>query len=200
MLYRIEIHGISPLIQHSSVGINPNDPINIEKKTITAKKGRNRTESDDARLAELECLSGFWMDNNRLPTIPPAVLRANIETSARRLKQGALVREGLVVTATQFDWDKPRYGKTIEELTKSTMFSTSVRVQQQRLMRVRPKFDVPWSLLAEIDGDDELVDSDKISAWLAIGGRRVGLGDWRPEKSGSYGRYKVVNVENVSSS
>ena len=44
------------------------------------------------------------------------------------------------------------------------------------------------------DVDPELVDRDKLTAWLALGGRRVGLGDWRPEESGQYGRFDVEEV------
>lgn len=44
------------------------------------------------------------------------------------------------------------------------------------------------------DVDPELVDKDKLTAWLALGGRRVGLGDWRPQTSGHYGRFNVEKV------
>ena len=44
------------------------------------------------------------------------------------------------------------------------------------------------------DVDPEQVDEEKLTAWLATGGRRVGLGDWRPEKSGHYGRFDVEKV------
>ena len=44
------------------------------------------------------------------------------------------------------------------------------------------------------DVDEELVDRDQLMAWLATGGRRIGLGDWRPEKSGHYGRFDVEKV------
>ena len=44
------------------------------------------------------------------------------------------------------------------------------------------------------DVDEELVDKAKLTAWLAVGGRRIGLGDWRPEKSGVFGRFDVEDV------
>ena len=34
-------------------------------------------------------------------------------------------------------------------------------------------------------------------AWLALGGRRVGLGDWRPQTSGHYGRFDVKEVSEL---
>ena len=44
------------------------------------------------------------------------------------------------------------------------------------------------------DVDEELVDKEKLTAWLARRGRRIGLGDWRPEKSGVFGRFDVEGV------
>ncbi len=58
----------------------------------------------------------------------------------------------------------------------------------------RAKFDCPWSVVGVADVDPELVDRAQLTAWLATGGRRVGLGDWRPEKSGHYGRFNVEKV------
>ena len=48
------------------------------------------------------------------------------------------------------------------------------------------------------DVDEELVDKAKLTAWLALGGRRIGLGDWRPEKSGVFGRFDVEDVTELA--
>ena len=55
-------------------------------------------------------------------------------------------------------------------------------------------FDMPWSCAYTLDCDDELVDKSQLEAWLDIAGRRIGLGDWRPEKSGDYGRYETTSI------
>ena len=51
-----------------------------------------------------------------------------------------------------------------------------------------------WLVVGVADVDEELVDKAKLTAWLAVGGRRIGLGDWRPEKSGAFGRFDVAGV------
>ena len=93
MEFEVKIKGIRPIIMHSAAGLNPRLPANIEKTQITSQQGKNRSESDDARLAELECLLSLWLDAET-PTIPASAVRACIETSARRLRQGLKVREG----------------------------------------------------------------------------------------------------------
>ncbi len=43
------------------------------------------------------------------------------------------------------------------------------------------------------------MDREKLTAWLALGGRRIGLGDWRPEKQGGvFGRFDVEEVTELA--
>ena len=67
-------------------------------------------------------------------------------------------------------------------------------VSGKRIPRTRAKFDCPWSVVGVADVDPELVDRVKLTAWLALGGRRIGLRDWRPEKNGRFGRFDVEQV------
>ena len=73
-----------------------------------------------------------------------------------------------------------------------------VVVASQSILRTRAKFDCPWSVVGVADVDEELVDKAQLTAWLALGGRRIGLGDWRPEKSGFYGRFDVEDVTELT--
>ena len=100
-----------------------------------------------------------------------------------------MVREGLMVTKSHFEYDEDRYGTTLEELGESCQHQAPVVVQRNRILRTRAMFDLPWKAIFEIDGEGELVDADKLQVWLDIAGRRIGLGDWRPEKSGMHGRF-----------
>ena len=195
MLYRITIDGVSPLIMHSSVGIDPLLPINVEKAEITRKRGSNRTSADDARLRELETVGSLWLDTAQKPTIPASALRATIEIGARKLKQGPQVREGMIITDVDFRYDTDRYGRTIEELQSTVQFTVPVVVQRNRILRTRAMFDVPWSCTFGVDADDELVSKEHLERWMDIAGRRIGLGDWRPEKSGTYGRFELSSIE-----
>ena len=195
MLYDIEIRGIRPIVMHSGEGLDLKLPANIEKAEITKKRGSNRTTSDDARLAELECQLSLWLDREAKPTIPAAALRSCIETGARKLKQGPQVREGMIVEEVLgFDYDKSVYGEGVDTLMKTTQFSVGVVVQRSHMLRTRAKFEMPWSCRFVLDCDDELVDQEKLESWLDIAGRRIGLGDWRPEKSGDYGRFETVSI------
>ena len=109
MLFNVEIRGVRPIIHHSGAGLDPKHPANIEKSDLTRKRGSNRTESDESRIAELECQLALWLDENGQPTIPAAALRSCIETASRKLQQGPQVREGLIVSEVQdFFYDRER--------------------------------------------------------------------------------------------
>ena len=96
---------------------------------------------------------------------------------------------------TSFEYNVQRYGKTVEQIGKSAQFTVPVVVQRARVLRTRAMFELPWSVTATLDVDDELVDKTHLESWLDIGGRRIGLCDWRPEKSGQYGRFDVKTIK-----
>ena len=201
MQYEVKIKGIRPIImRNGTAGLDVRSPAKLEMAEIARKSGTNRTASDDARLQELECQTSLWLDEKGAPTVPASALRACIETGARKLRQGPQVREGLMVDAVlSFEYNKRKYGTSIEKLGKTTQFTTPVVFQRNRLLRTRAKFD-EWEVTFQLYADDELVDQSQLEAWLDIAGRRIGLGDWRPEKSGNYGRFEVVSINIVSES
>lgn len=196
MRHQITIEGLSALIVHSTAGMDARHEWAIEIKEISRKRGDNRTETDDKRIAWLETALSLWLDDNKCPTINPAALRANLEAAARKLKQGPQVREGLVIEGwPTFTWDEARYGSTFEEVVESAQYVVPVKVQRNRVMRTRAKFDTPWRCTFVADCDDELIDEAMLKRWVDIGGSRLGIGDWRPEKSGSFGRFQLVSIE-----
>lgn len=197
MLFAIEIVGDNPIIMHSAAGLDTTSDISRAINEIAKKKGTNRTEADELRLRELECQRSLWLDEAGQPNIPKPALRSCIETGARKLKQGPQVREGMIVQQTEFRFDRDRYGNSIEEWRRKCQFTVPVVVGRNRVLRTRAKFDMPWTVSATIYGDEEMLDRTKLETWLDIAGQRIGLGDWRPEKSGEYGRFSVKSVEVV---
>ena len=190
MRYRCTLTGVAPIILHNgAAGLDTRSPAKLEISAITKKRGSNRTEADDIRLIELECQNSLYLDDDGRPTIPASAVRACIEKGARKGKQGGQVREGLIVESVDsFTYDVARYGSTVEELGKRAQFTVPVVVQRARILRTRAKFD-EWTVVCTVDADDELVDRAQLTAWLDVAGRRIGLCDWRPEKSGQYGRF-----------
>lgn len=59
-----------------------------------------------------------------------------------------------------------------------------------RMMTSRPKFN-KWSAEFEILLNDPAVDSSTINEILDHAGKYVGVGDWRPEKKGMFGKFLI---------
>ena len=200
MQYRITVSGVSPIIHHNgAAGLDTRSAVSREIATIAAKRGGNRTEPDDDRLRELEAQRALWLDESGAPAIPATAIRAAIEAGARKRKQGPQVRGGLMVLSTAFAYDTEKYGTGVEELGRTTQYTVPVVVQRSRILRTRAKFDMPWSCTFEVDVDDEVIDQSQLLEWLDIAGRQIGLGDWRPEKSGMFGRFTESDIERVES-
>ena len=196
--YRICLRGVRPLIMHNSMaGLDKRSPANQEKSELTKKQGRNRTQRDEERLQELECQTSLWLDLTGQPTVPAAALRACLETAARKLKEGALVREGVAIEDVEHFAYDTELGTTVEELGRSVQFTTNVVIQRNRILRTRAKFD-NWGVIFVVEADDEMVEEGQLRRWLEIGGRRIGLGDWRPERSGDFGRFQVESIERIT--
>ena len=63
-----------------------------------------------------------------------------------------------------------------------------------RMMTERPKFN-KWSAEFEIIINDPAVPIEVINEILEHAGKYVGVGDWRPEKKGMFGKFMIVSFK-----
>lgn len=69
-------------------------------------------------------------------------------------------------------------------------------VTKGRIIRHRPRLD-RWSVTIEIEYDPTLLTAVQLRQVVDDAGSRVGLGDFRPERKGPFGRFQVTHwVEN----
>jgi hypothetical protein len=62
-----------------------------------------------------------------------------------------------------------------------------------RIVRHRPRLD-EWSLSFELEYDSDLMSRDQVEMIVRDTGRRVGLGDFRPENKGMFGRFDLIEI------
>jgi hypothetical protein len=60
-----------------------------------------------------------------------------------------------------------------------------------RIMRHRPRLN-SWGADINIDIDLSMIESDTVHQLLEESGKRLGLGDYRPERGGPFGRFALV--------
>jgi hypothetical protein len=66
-------------------------------------------------------------------------------------------------------------------------------VNRAAIRRARPLIP-EWEALLVFDIDEEAIPVEMFASVLGYGLARVGLGDWRPEKSGRFGRARVLEM------
>jgi len=79
---------------------------------------------------------------------------------------------------------------------KYTVDERPVVVQKARIIRYRPKWE-QWSLEFDVVIMDEDIASEVVKQALDNGGRYVGIGDFRPSKGGSFGRFQVTEFKEI---
>jgi hypothetical protein len=76
-----------------------------------------------------------------------------------------------------------------------TIDSRRAVVQGNGIIRSRPKFEA-WSADFDVLYDPDLItDEDIFKAVLTDAGNRIGIGDYRPQKTGWFGRFNVAERE-----
>lgn len=63
-----------------------------------------------------------------------------------------------------------------------------------RIMRHRPRFDC-WGAKFELMVDDNLLSAEMAHQLLQEAGQSIGIGDFRPEKRGPFGTFRVTKFE-----
>ena len=86
----------------------------------------------------------------------------------------------------------------IHETQKWNTFSISAvnPNTKGRMMTHRPKLD-KWSITFDLIFNEEDMPMEVIKQILDHGGQYVGIGDWRPDKKGQYGKFIVEKFEEV---
>lgn len=180
---KFHLEGASPLLMHSDRLIDPLDPIVQKMKRITGKI--KKTEDDLTELGKLEFLGGIYHNDEIGPYIPAVNVERMLRDGATMSRMGTKVRQGMSLMEDRVPliYDGPR---TLEELTHDMRFHhrTSVKVQKNRILRVRPWFR-DWSASFTLLYDEKLFDAEQVRNIVTTCGDYIGLGDWRPR----YGRF-----------
>ena len=174
---------------HSDRGANPLDPDVIKHKELTSK--RKKTDDDHRAIAKSEWLLALYWDKKNGPYIPSMNVRASLIGGAKFNKLGTHVKRStlLEIERIPLEYDGPR---NIKGLFDSGNFidTRSVVVMSKRLMRNRPVFQ-NWSLVFEMSYDEKQLEERDLMTAFKEAGKLIGIGDFRPEKGGLFGRYSV---------
>lgn len=152
------------------------------------KKTREKMKVYDP---EIEAEKGAYRTSKGELYVPAEALKASIlratlfrKAEGKKISLKPLVAAGVLIQPLQIILNKQKY-----EIDLRT-----VVIQRQRIVRARPLIN-DWAIKFNIIYDENLISSDVIQTCLEDAGLRIGLLDFRPEKGGSFGTFKITKFE-----
>jgi hypothetical protein len=182
--HRFQVTGIFPLLTH-----NP--------KAMGAASAGPKIRK--IPTPEEEALAGCYRDAKGNFCIPAVAFRSSLlnslknkkfgKSSAISVMQAAVFNHPASELAVLCDPD------TGKPLTKYEIDTRRAIIQRNGVMRSRPRFE-SWAceITLVIDGDS-VVSPEMIEEHLNIAGQSIGVGDFRIERRGFFGAFKVELVK-----
>ena len=78
--------------------------------------------------------------------------------------------------------------------TKYNIDRRPVVIGKARVLRCRPCWS-PWQMRLALEMDKELISAENVLSSLSLAGRIIGIGDYRPEKGGGFGRFTAELIK-----
>ncbi|WP_455387484.1 hypothetical protein [Petrachloros mirabilis] len=195
-LVTVRLIGLSPLITHKW---SEKAKAMIRDKQQTGKKTKNR----DLRDPEQECKDAtYWCDAKcTIPGAPVVAVKAAVIEAAHNdlgfpktlLRKSLFIypagRESIV--PLEFAKQGCGQGSKDSKFPAGELTEDVVRVGQGSTdLRYRPYF-YDWAITTQWQIDAELLQVQDLLILLDRAGFGVGICEWRPEKGGEYGRFRV---------
>lgn len=188
MRIRATIKGMSPLLMHR---FGEDAEVSLGSGTRVSIRANGATPRE---IAAKKC----YKDADGNLHIPGSNILACI------VGVGSYHKSGRVKLTTQKSSLIPA-GITVEDLICSLgtkdfeVDSRSVVIPATggRVMEHRPRLD-EWQISFTLDVDEEMFSERTVRLLLTDAGRKIGLGDYRPQRKGPFGRFTVTGWEILS--
>lgn len=187
---KIRITGDSALLMNKDTLSDPLNPKTQEIKLLTSK--RKKVEEDHLQIAALQYASSLYYDESVGLYIPGAMFKAAMVNGAKMQRLGAAFKRSVIVLEDMLPLNYKGDARTPEQLwaDKNFVDVRSVGVQTARVMRYRPKIR-DWSATATVLYSEDLIEESDLMRAIQNAGMFAGVGDFRPECGGNFGRFSV---------
>lgn len=176
-----KVQGASPLLTHNPAGMGQaSDSLKTKKSQIPTP--------------EAEAAAGLYITEAGHFGLPAASFRGALVGAAKGRKFGKTFAtsavKGAVFVSDELCTILDENG---DPATDYVIDARRAKVGTSGITRHRPKF-TDWFTVITFDVDDDILSGDQVMDLLEIAGRSVGVGDYRPECSGWFGRFEVVEM------
>lgn len=171
------VTGTSPLLMNSAAGYGQAAPGEIPTPEVEAERGAYRLPDGSLYFPA----AGFR----------GALVHAGSGQRIGKRAATSVLKSTIFATAEAAPLTDPATGDPIRDYVIDVRRSVPPGARGGvSVMRARPRLD-KWAATVAFEYDEALIDPGMILHFLAIGGRNVGVGNFRPEKGGWFGRFTV---------
>ena len=173
---KVEIEGTSPLLMNK---------YNVEAE-LERQKGKRITKTYDPK-EEAE-KSAYWsLGKKKELIIPSEVLYASILNASSFHRIGKRSAKSILAGSIKVEPMEVSLGTN-----KYVIDTRPVVIQRARVLKSRAKLE-KWKVSFNIIYSEDLIaDPQIIKTVLEEAGQRIGIMDFRPQKGGMYGCFKVI--------
>jgi hypothetical protein len=185
-IYHVTIEGVSALLQHR---------FDEEAESDEPVRGQHRAKKTPREKAEQ---AAYRNKAGNLYHPGSALARLLREAGASHKERGSrrsvkyIVPAAVIVVEDAIEL----HSAAGEPLRDYEVDSRPVVIPSTkgRIMSHRPRSD-KWQMSFTLEVDEQLMDAELVHQLLEEGGRRLGIGDYRPEKGGPFGRFAILTWE-----
>ena len=189
------------LIYTAEIGIKGTFPMLMHKCGTMEKKVQNATTDYSEEWVNTVYLGM----QEKIVVYPSMNIDAMFKTAAKGQKIGKnfmtkIVPTGIVVNEFEIPVLDPNGGKiTIDDIRNNEWtFTCQAIVNKSRINRTRAMFPVGWMMNWTISVYSPLLKPEIIKDLMERAGYEVGIGDWRPAKSGKFGQFELYKFNALS--
>lgn len=153
-------------------------------------KSKKRTGA----MAEHEIEDKLYLDEKKKPQLPAVYIKNAITEAAKQFKivgKGKSTYSKIVASTVDIE---PFYINLEAKDYGVFRISAVNPMTKGRMMTERPKFE-KWKASFQIILNDPAVPISVINEILEHAGKYVGVGDWRPEKKGIFGKFMIAEFK-----
>lgn len=178
---KLKIKGVSPLLINR---FKENDEVKEAVKKSTKKDYGTPREQAEATAYRDEDTQKIWIPSTWI-TGAFRSIASDYKMPGSRKSVKSVAGGVLVPLEEKCYFDEGYKVKDVE------IDSRPCVIQRARIMRHRARLE-NWTISAEIQIDDEIVPVADVHQILNDAGRRAGMGDFRTQKGGPFGRFQIT--------
>lgn len=183
--YKVRIRGTAPYIQHRYP--MPDE----EQKFVNECKAKGL---DPKKTSNIEA---SWYRNEVGAYIPSEHIKQSIAGAGKGEKVGGkgnatwnnILKVAVAVLPAEVPFAPAR-------IAYDDVHKAYVKVGMARVLRERPCFRKGWEAEFTLEAESTDIDEANLKRFVTKAGRR-GIGDYRPEKGGSFGTFELVSFERI---